>query len=110
MSPIRLPGGLACWAIAHIAIFWLWQLASAYAWALGSDAAYWFMQISLLLRACGLWVALLLSSAPKAATPLLALMVQLVLFGTLLTFIRSVVPVVGKQCVSTFRNMRVQLT
>src|SRR3546814_8831596 len=45
MSPIRLPGGLACWAFAHIAIFWLWHLPSAYAWALGSDAAYWFMQI-----------------------------------------------------------------
>src|SRR3546814_1503084 len=34
MSPIRLPGGLACWAFAHIAIFWLWHLPSAYAWAL----------------------------------------------------------------------------
>src|SRR3546814_12876363 len=26
MSPIRLPGGLACLAFAHIAIFWLWHL------------------------------------------------------------------------------------
>src|SRR3546814_525104 len=86
MSPIRLPGGLACWAFAHIAIFWLWHLPSAYAWALGSDAAYWFMQISLLLSACGLWVALLKSSAPKAAAALLAMMVQMGLLGALLTF------------------------
>src|SRR3546814_19567976 len=65
---------------------WLWHLPSAYAWALGSDAAYWFMQISLLLSACGLWVALLQPSAPKAAAALLAMMVQMGLLGALLTF------------------------
>src|SRR3546814_19174995 len=75
----------ACWPFAYIAIFWLWHLPSAYAWALGSDAAYWFMQISLLLSACGLWVALLQSSAPKAAAALLAMMVQMGLLGALLT-------------------------
>src|SRR3546814_15192452 len=44
------------------------------------------MQISLLLSACGLWVALLQSSAPKAAAALLAMMVQMGLLGALLTF------------------------
>src|SRR3546814_18345031 len=44
------------------------------------------MQISLLLSACGLWVALLQSSAPKAAAALLAMMVQRGLLGALLTF------------------------
>lgn len=82
----RMPGGLACWTFAHIVIFWLWHLPSAYAWALGSDAAYWFMQISLLLSACGFWAALLKSSAPKAAAALLAMMVQMGLLGALLTF------------------------
>src|SRR3546814_14784342 len=98
MSPIRLPGGLSFWAFAHIAIFWLWHLPSAYAWALGSDAAYWFMQISLLLSACGLWVALLQSSAPKAAAALLAMMVQMGLLGALLTFSGSALyaPQIGR--------------
>src|SRR3546814_20441413 len=42
--------------------------------------------ISLLLSACGLWVALLQSSAPKAAAALLAMLVPMGLLGALLPF------------------------
>ena len=54
-----LPGarGLVTWAVVHAGIFWAWHAPQAYSLALASDAGYWFMQLTLLGSAVGLWRA-----------------------------------------------------
>ena len=84
----RLPviGSAAGWTAVQALIFWLWHAPPVYAWALSGDAAYWLMQLSLIVSAAGFWAALKRSSAPAAVAALLATMVQMGLLGALITF------------------------
>lgn len=83
---VRLPDSLAGWTAAHIVVFWLWHVPALYAWALANDAAYWLMQLTLLLSAAAFWAKLREAPAPASVAALLAMMVQMGLLGALLTF------------------------
>lgn len=86
---VKLSGGIALWTLMQAATFWLWHAPPAYAWALSSHGGYWLMQVSLLGSAIGFWVALRRATMPGAIAALLATMVQMGLFGALLTFAGS---------------------
>lgn len=67
-------------------VFWLWHAPPLYAWALSSDAAYWLMQVTILVSACVFWAVIRSASAPAAVAVLFASMVQMGLLGALITF------------------------
>lgn len=80
--------GVAAAALVHTVLTWIWHAPGPYAWALGSDGAYWLMEISLLASALWLWRGLLDRrggpAAPVAAAA--ATMAQMGLLGGLLLF------------------------
>jgi len=82
----RMIGSPAAWTAAQALTFWLWHAPPVYAWALSSSAAYWLMQLSLLVSAAGFWASLRRAPAPAAVAALLATMVQMGLLGALITF------------------------
>lgn len=82
----RVGGHPALWAVLHTALFWTWHSPTAYAFALGSDPAYWLMQTSLFLSALAFWSSILRGTAPIMISVLLAMMVQMGLLGALITF------------------------
>lgn len=57
IGPGRRP--VAALAVIHTVILWLWHVPDIYTWGLDSVAAYWLMQMSLLVSAWALWSALL---------------------------------------------------
>lgn len=76
-------------AILHAAVFWLWHAPLPYAWALGSDAAYWLMELSLIGTAVSFWAAVVRHGRGEPASAvitLMAVMAQMGLLGALLTF------------------------
>ncbi|PZR09966.1 MAG: CAAX protease [Azospirillum brasilense] len=91
LPPDRGSGGralLPALAGAQAVLLWFWHAPSPYAAALGSDALYWIMELSLLLPALLLWRVVL--SPERAAGPVLAALLfttmQMGLLGALLTF------------------------
>lgn len=78
------------WAafLLHVAVFWIWHLPAAYAWALSSDAAYWLGQAALLGTSMLLWNSLFRRdvSAPVAFFVLVAMVMQMGLLGAIITF------------------------
>ena len=81
-----LPGSLTVWTVIHGLTFWLWHAPPLYEAAMSSDAVFWLMQISIVATAVTLWVKIIRSPAPAAATALLATMVAMGALGALLTF------------------------
>lgn len=73
---------------AHTLLFWLWHSPAAYAFALSSHAAYWLMQLSLLVSAVWLWAAALSPRTPpgNACALLFGTMLQMGMLAALLTF------------------------
>lgn len=71
--------------LAHLAMIWLWHIPAPYAFALGSDIAYWMMELSLLGSAMWLWAAMMARVGPAMALSL-GTLVQMGLLGALLTF------------------------
>lgn len=67
-------------------LFWGWHSPAAYEQALSNDAAYWAMQLSLLVTATLFWMSVRVSSGPAAVIALLITMVQTGLLGALLVF------------------------
>lgn len=86
--PARGRGGVGAAALVHTVATWLWHAPGPYAWALGSDGAYWLMEISLLASAIWLWRGLLDQRAGPAApvAAAVATMAQMGLLGGLLLF------------------------
>lgn len=79
---------LAALTVVHAVIVWLWHLPAPYAFALASHAAYWLMQVTLLLSAWLLWRAVFSprTSAGSAASALLATIIQMGFLGAILVF------------------------
>lgn len=82
----RIGGSIWLWITIQWLVFWVWHAPSVYGWALSNDAAYWLMQMSILLSACGFWTVLSRQPAPSAVAALLVTMVQMGLLGALITF------------------------
>lgn len=82
----RPPGGISAWTGAHILILWMWHAPPLYAWALGSDAAFWLMQLSLLGSGVGFWLAIRRAPELVSVGALLIGMMQMGLLGALITF------------------------
>lgn len=73
--------------LAHLGAIWLWHMPQPYAAALGSDALYWLMEVSLLGTGVWLWAAMLAPGRGGRGIVLsLATLVQMGLLGALLTF------------------------
>jgi putative membrane protein len=80
----RLP--IVGWTVLQAIVLWIWHVPALYAAALGSDAVYWLMQISLLVSALLFWVSVRQAAVTAAVAALLATMVQMGLLGALITF------------------------
>lgn len=96
----RLPGGLGGWTAAHVVLLWMWHAPPLYAAALGNDAIFWAMQLSLIASATGYWAAIRRAEAPGAVIALLLAMVAMGLLGALITFAGA--PLYAPHLVSTF--------
>lgn len=80
--------GIGWIASLHAAVFWLWHAPPVYAVAIADPAAYWTMQLSLLISGCWLWRRIL-DRREGIAGVMLALLgtsVQMGMLGALLTF------------------------
>ncbi|MCK0532895.1 cytochrome c oxidase assembly protein [Sphingobium agri] len=87
MLPKR--GSLASWTVLQALVLWFWHAPPAYDLALSNSAAFWLMQLSILLTATGFWHALARSELPGRIIALFATMMQMSLLGALLAFARS---------------------
>jgi len=76
--------------VLNVAIIWLWHAPAPYAAAMSSDLLFWAMQLSLLMTAVALWLAVLSPAARfgSALTVLLGMVIQMGLLGALITFAR----------------------
>jgi putative membrane protein len=81
-----LPGSLAVLTAVQALVFWAWHAPPLYAAALGNDALFWLMQVSITASAAVWWGKLRQAHASAAVLSLLATMVQMGLLGALLTF------------------------
>lgn len=80
MAKISLPLATA----AQAAVFWAWHVPAIYGAALGSDALFWTMQISITGSAMLWWMALRHASPLAGTASLLGTMVQMGLLGALI--------------------------
>ncbi len=76
--------------ILHLGIVWLWHAPAPYAAAMSSHLIFWTMQLSLIISAIALWLAVLSPAAPfgHALTLLLGSIIQMGLLGAVITFAR----------------------
>ncbi len=81
-----LPGTLTVWTAVHAITFWAWHAPQLYELAMSSDAVSWLLQISIVATGSSLVGQGHSTSAPAAATGLLATMVAMGALGALLTF------------------------
>ncbi len=74
----------------HVGIVWLWHAPAPYAAAMANDLVFWAMQLSLIVSAVALWLAVLTPAAPVgyALTLLLGSVIQMGLLGAVITFAR----------------------
>lgn len=74
--------------LAHTAAMWIWHAPGPYDFALSHDAAYWLMEMTLLLSAVALWRAIFRPGASEGGVMavLLGSIVQMGMLGALLTF------------------------
>ena len=86
---VALPAQLSF--LAHTAMMWLWHAPGPYLFSLGSPAAYWLMEVSLLGSAVWLWHDILSPrrSVAAALALLLGTTLQMGMLGALLTFARA---------------------
>lgn len=72
----------------HAGILWLWHAPVPYAAAMSDDLLFWAMQLSLLISAVVVWLAVLSPAASfgAALTLMLGMVVQMGLLGALITF------------------------
>jgi putative membrane protein len=82
----RLPLSLAVLTAVQGLVFWAWHAPPLYAAALGSDAVFWVMQVTITASAALWWAKLRQTPAAGAVAALLATMVQMGLLGALITF------------------------
>lgn len=75
-------------AVLHAVVVWSWHAPAPYVFALSSDPAYWFMQVTLLLSAWLFWREVFAKQANTGATvvALLGTIMQMGLLGALLVF------------------------
>ncbi len=81
-----VPGSLAVLTAVQALTFWAWHAPPLYATALGHDAVFWAMQVTITGTAVLWWAKLRQASSAAAVAALLATMVQMGLLGALLTF------------------------
>lgn len=88
-SSVVVPAQLSL--LAHTAMMWLWHAPGPYLFALGSPAAYWLMELTLIGSAIWLWRDILASrrSVGAALALLLGTTLQMGMLGALLTFARE---------------------
>lgn len=87
--PRRRPaagGSLLAATLLQTLVLWLWHAPAPYAWALGSDAAYWLMEASLVGAAVVFWRRVGAAPPLEAGAALLFAMMQMGLLGALITF------------------------
>jgi len=73
--------------ISHLAAIWIWHMPQPYSAALGSDAIYWLMEVSLLGTGIWLWAAMMAPGrAGRGIAMSLATLLQMGMLGALLTF------------------------
>lgn len=72
----------------HAGVLWLWHAPVPYAAAMSDDLLFWAMQLSLLISAVVVWLAVLSPAASfgTALTLLLGMVFQMGLLGALITF------------------------
>jgi putative membrane protein len=77
--------------LAHTGLMWLWHAPGPYLFALGSPAAYWLMELSLIGSALWLWRDILAPgrTVGAALALLLGTTLQMGMLGALLTFARQ---------------------
>ncbi|KQW27192.1 CAAX protease [Rhizobium sp. Root274] len=77
--------------LAHTGLMWLWHAPGPYLFALGSPAAYWLMELSLIGSAVWLWSDILAPgrTVGAALALLLGTTLQMGMLGALLTFARD---------------------
>jgi len=85
----RVPGSLAVLTAIQALTFWAWHAPPLYAAALGNDALFWVMQVTITGTAVLWWAKLRQAPSAAAVAALLATMVQMGLLGALLTFANS---------------------
>lgn len=56
-------------AVVHTVILWLWHIPGIYTWGLETVAAYWLMQLSLLVSAWALWSAIFAAMPGRRSDP-----------------------------------------
>lgn len=85
----QLPAQLSF--ITHTVLMWVWHAPGPYLFALGSPAAYWLMELTLVGSALWLWMDILSPqrSAGAAIALLLGTTIQMGMLGALLTFSRE---------------------
>jgi len=85
--PLRRVLPLGAVFALHMLVLWAWHVPAFYAWALATVPGYWFMQLTLLGSAWGLWTAAL---RPGAEGPGLAVLIgtvgQMGMLGAIITF------------------------
>lgn len=82
----HMPGSLAVLTAIQALTFWAWHAPQLYAAALGNDAVFWLMQVTITGTAVLWWAKLRQAPSAAAVAALLATMVQMGLLGALLTF------------------------
>ena len=85
----QLPAQLSF--ITHTVLMWVWHAPGPYLFALGSPAAYWLMELTLVGSALWLWMDILSPqrSAGAAIALLLGTTMQMGMLSALLTFSRE---------------------
>jgi putative membrane protein len=89
-APAFFPSALGIVFVLHVGIVWLWHAPGPYTAAMTDDLLFWAMQLSLLISAVALWLAVLSPAAPfgYALTLLLGSVIQMGLLGAVITFAR----------------------
>jgi putative membrane protein len=82
----RLPASLPLLTAIQVLCFWAWHAPPLYALALGHDAVFWAMQLTITGTAALWWARLRQVSAAGAVTSLLATMMLMGVLGALITF------------------------
>ncbi|SNR26404.1 cytochrome c oxidase assembly protein [Paracoccus sediminis] len=82
----RAGGGGAAFLV-HLGAIWFWHMPQPYDAALGSNALYWAMEISLIASAAWLWAAMVgADRVGHAVTLSLGTLLHMGMLGALLTF------------------------
>lgn len=84
--PARGPASASPWFVVSATALWLWHWPAAYDLALSNVAAYWAMQLTLLVPSVLMWRALLASGSGSSLLLIPGTFVQMGMLGAVLTF------------------------